>query len=143
MTKPSIPLGLVFSQSGPYAMMAGEMRKSALMAIDEINQGDQFDFVFTPHLRDPGGVVAAYHSACDALIREEHVDHIVGCYTSASRKQVIPIVERRERLLGNPARYEGCESSDNVIYGGGAPHRHVVSLVRHMLDHSCGNVFCI
>jgi len=38
MNKPSIPLGLVFSQSGPYAMMAGEMRKSALMAIDEINQ---------------------------------------------------------------------------------------------------------
>ena len=37
MTKPSIPLGLVFSQSGPYAMMAGEMRKSALMAVDEIN----------------------------------------------------------------------------------------------------------
>ena len=42
MKKPSIPLGLVFSQSGPYAMMAGEMLKSALMAIDEINQGDEF-----------------------------------------------------------------------------------------------------
>ena len=90
MTKPSIPLGLVFSQSGPYAMMAGEMRKSALMAVDEINQSDEFDFTFTPHLRDPGGVVAGYHTACADLIREEHVDHIVGCYTSASRKQVIP-----------------------------------------------------
>ena len=44
MKKPSIPLGLVFSQSGPYAMMAGEMRKSALMAIDEVNQSDEFDF---------------------------------------------------------------------------------------------------
>ena len=65
MKKPSIPLGLVFSQSGPYAMMAGEMRKSALMAVDEINQSDAFDFVFAPHLRDPGGVVAAYHTACD------------------------------------------------------------------------------
>ena len=143
MTKPSIPLGLVFSQSGPYAMMAGEMRKSALMAIDEINQGDQFDFVFTPHLRDPGGVVAAYHTACDALIREDHVDHIVGCYTSASRKQVIPIVERTERLLWHPARYEGFESSENVIYVGAAPNQHVVPLVRHMLDQISGDVFCI
>ncbi len=143
MKKPSIPLGLVFSQSGPYAMMAGEMRKSALMAIDEINRSGEFDFVFAPHLRDPGGVVAAYHTACDALIREEHVDHIVGCYTSASRKQVIPIVERTERLLWHPARYEGFESSDNVIYVGAAPNQHVVPLVRHMLDHISGDVFCI
>src|SRR3954471_5823171 len=87
MKKPSIPLGLVFSQSGPYAMMAGEMRKSALMAIDEINAGDGFDFIFEPHLRDPAGVVAAYHTACADLIRDEQVNHIVGCYTSASRKQ--------------------------------------------------------
>jgi urea transport system substrate-binding protein len=122
MRKPSIPLGLVFSQSGPYAMMGGELRKSALMAIDEVNHGDEFDFTFAPHLRDPGGVVAAYHTACDDLIREERVDHIVGCYTSASRKQVIPIVERTERLLWHPARYEGFESSDNVIYVGAAPN---------------------
>jgi urea transport system substrate-binding protein len=144
MKKPSIPLGLVFSsQSGPYTMMAGEMLKSALMAIDEINQGNEFDFAFVPHLRDPGGVVAAYHTACADLIREEHVDHIVGCYTSASRKQVIPIVERTERLLWHPARYEGFESSDNVIYVGAAPNQHVVPLVRHMLDHISGEVLCI
>ena len=135
MTKPSIPLGLVFSRTGPYAMMAREMEKSALMAVDEVNQSGEFDFQFAPHLRDPGGVVAAYHTACDDLIREERVAHIVGCYTSASRKQVIPIVERTERLLWHPARYEGFESSDNVIYVGAAPNHTVVPLVRHMLDH--------
>jgi branched-chain amino acid transport system substrate-binding protein len=124
-------------------MMAGEMRKSALMAVDEVNQSDAFDFTFTPYLRDPGGVVAAYHTACDDLIREAQVRHIVGCYTSASRKQVIPIVERTERLLWHPARYEGFESSDNVIYVGAAPNQHVVPLVRHMLDHISGDVFCI
>src|SRR5437763_2371766 len=143
MTKPSIPLGLVFSRSGPYAMMAGEMRKSALMAIDEINGSDEFDFVFAPHLRDPGGVVANYHTACADLIREEHVDHIVGCYTSASRKQVIPIVERTERLLWHQERYEGFERRDNVIYVGAAPNQHVVPLARHMLDHISTDVFCI
>jgi urea transport system substrate-binding protein len=118
------------------------MRKSALMAIDEVNRSDEFDFTFAPHLRDPGGVVAAYHTACDDLIREEQVDHIVGCYTSASRKQVIPIVERTERLLWHPARYEGFESSDNVIYVGAAPNHTVVPLVRHMLDHISSDVFC-
>jgi urea transport system substrate-binding protein len=143
MKKPTIPLGLVFSQSGPYAMMAGEMSKSALMAIDEINGSDEFDFAFAPRLRDPGGVVAGYHTACDDLIREDQVDHIVGCYTSASRKQVIPIVERTDRLLWHPARYEGFESSDNVIYVGAAPNQHVVPLVKHMLDQISGDVFCI
>src|SRR3982074_3674007 len=141
MKKLSVPLGLVFSRSGPYAMMAGEMRKSALMAIDEINGSDEFDFVFAPHLRDPAGVVADYHTACAELIREEQVDHIVGCYTAASRKQVIPIVERTERLLWHPARYEGFESSDNVIYVGAAPNHTVVPLVRHMLDHISSDVF--
>jgi branched-chain amino acid transport system substrate-binding protein len=143
MKKPSIPLGLIFSQSGPYAMMAGEMRKSALMAVDEINSSDAYDFAFAPRLRDPGGVVAGYHTACAELIREEQVDHIVGCYTSASRKQVIPIVERTDRLLWHPARYEGFESSDNVIYVGAAPNQHVVPLVKHMLDHISSDVFCI
>jgi ABC-type branched-subunit amino acid transport system substrate-binding protein len=142
MTKPSIPLGLVFSRSGPYAMMAREMEKSALMAVDEVNACSDFDFTFKAHLRDPGGAVAGYHSACDELIREENVEHIVGCYTSASRKQVIPIVERTERLLWHPARYEGFESSDNVIYVGAAPNHTVVPLVRHMLDQIASDVFC-
>jgi branched-chain amino acid transport system substrate-binding protein len=124
-------------------MMAGEMQKSASMAIDEINASDEFDFTFTPHSRDPGGVVAAYHTACDELIREERVDHIIGCYTSASRKQVIPIVERTDRLLWYPARYEGFECSDNVIYVGAAPNHNAVPLVRHMLEHISIEVFCI
>jgi urea transport system substrate-binding protein len=142
MTKPSIPLGLVFSRSGPYAMMAREMEKSALMAVEEINQSAEFDFEFAAHLRDPRGVVAAYHTACDDLIREEQVAHIVGCYTSASRKQVIPIVERTERLLWHPARYEGFESSENVIYVGAAPNHSVVPLARHMLEDIGTDVFC-
>jgi urea transport system substrate-binding protein len=142
MTKPSIPLGLVFSRSGPYAMMGREMEKSALMAVDEVNQSKEFDFTLAPHLRDPGGRVAAYHTACDDLIRAHQVEHIVGCYTSASRKQVIPIVERTERLLWHPARYEGFESSDNVIYVGAAPNHTVVPLVRHMLENISSDVFC-
>ena len=126
MAKPCIPLGLVFSRSGPYAMMGREMEKSALMAVDEVNHSEAFDFTFTPHLRDPAGVVPAYPTACEDLIRNVGVEHIVGCYTSASRKQVIPVVERTERLRWHPARYEGFESSENVIYVGAAPNHTVV-----------------
>src|SRR5258708_35612095 len=108
MKKPSIPLGLVFSQSGPYAMMAGEMRKSALMAVDEINESDAFDFVFAPHLRDPGGVGARYHTACAGLFREGPGHHIVGCSTSASRHAVLPGVERPQRPPRPPAAQSWC-----------------------------------
>jgi len=143
MSKSRIPIGLIFSRSGPYQMMAGEMLKSAQMAIDEINADDQFGFQLEPHLRDPGGVVAAYHTACEDLIRDTGVDHIVGCYTSASRKQVLPIIERTDRLLWHPARYEGFECSDNVIYVGAAPNHNVVPLIRYMLDHLANDVFCV
>lgn len=143
MSKSSIPIGLLFSQSGPYQMMGGEMLKSARMAIDEINADNQFDFELVPHLRDPAGVVAAYRTACEQLIREVGVDHIVGCYTSASRKQVLPIIERTDRLLWHPARYEGFECSDNIIYVGAAPNHAVVPLIRYMLDHLARDVFCV
>jgi urea transport system substrate-binding protein len=143
MTKPTVPIGLVFSQSGPYQMMAREMLKSALMAIAEVNQSDGFGFEFAPHLRDPGGIVATYHTACADLIRDAGVDHIVGCYTSASRKQVLPIIERTNRLLWHPARYEGFECSDSVIYVGAAPNHNVVPLVRYMLSNIAGEVFCV
>src|SRR5277367_6139756 len=143
MNKPSVPIGLVFSRSGPYAMMAGEMLNGAVMAVEEVNQSEEFDFTFTPHRRDPGGVVFAYHSACEELIREEGVDHIVGCYTSASRKQVLPIVERTDRLLWHPARYEGFECSDNVIYVGASPNHNVLPLVRYVLDNLSREIFCV
>src|ERR1700736_3328552 len=143
MTKPSIPVGIVCSQSGPYQAMGREILKSALMAVDEINNNADFNFTLTAHVRDPRGVIAEYHTVCDDLIRNTGVEHIIGCYTSASRKQVLPIVERTDRLLWYPARYEGFECSDNVIYVGAAPNHTVVPLARHMLDHISDEVFCI
>src|SRR4051794_3066086 len=143
MTKPSIPVGIVCSQSGPYQAMGREVLKSALMAVDEVNTSADFDFTLTAHVRDPRGVIAEYHTVCDDLIRNTGVEHIIGCYTSAARKQVIPIVERTDRLLWYPARYEGFECSDNVIYVGAAPNHNVVPLVRHMLDRISDQVFCI
>ncbi len=124
-------------------MMSGEMLNGALMAIDEVNNDEDLDFVLSPCLRDPGGVVANYHVACADLIAEDRVEHIVGCYTSASRKQILPTVERTDRLLWHPARYEGFESSDNVIYVGAAPNHNVVPLVRFMLDELAADVFCV
>jgi urea transport system substrate-binding protein len=143
MSKPSIPVGIICSQSGPYQAMGREILKSAMMAVDEINDRTGFDFSITPHLRDPRGVISEYHTVCEDLIRNVGVEHIVGCYTSASRKQVLPIVERTERLLWYPARYEGFECSDNVIYVGASPNHNVLPLVRYALDNLSREIFCV
>jgi branched-chain amino acid transport system substrate-binding protein len=143
MTKPSIPIGILSSGSGPYQAMGREILKSALMAIDEVNDSAEFDFSLTAHVRDPGGVISEYHTACDDLIRNVGVEHIIGCYTSASRKQVLPIVERTERLLWYPARYEGFECSDNVMYVGASPNHNVVPLVRYVLGNLSRELFCV
>jgi urea transport system substrate-binding protein len=143
MTKPSIPVGIIISQSGPYHAMGCEILKSALMAVDEINQHPDFDFSLTAHVGDPRGVISEYHTVCDDLIRNTGVEHIIGCYTSASRKQVLPIVERTDRLLWYPARYEGFECSDNVIYVGASPNHNVLPLVRYMLGNLSRDVFCV
>lgn len=143
MTKPSVPVGIVCSQSGPYQAMGREILKCALMAVDEINNSSEFDFTIVAHVRDPCGIVAEYHTVCDDLIRNAGVKHIVGCYTSASRKQVLPIVERTESLLWYPARYEGFECSDNVIYVGASPNHNVLPLVRYVLDNISRQFFCV
>ncbi|MGX9425137.1 MULTISPECIES: transporter substrate-binding domain-containing protein [Bradyrhizobium] len=143
MTKPSVPVGIICSQSGPYQAMGREILKSALMAVDEINNHPDFDFSLTAHVRDPRGVISEYHTVCDDLIRNAGVEHIIGCYTSASRKQVLPIVERTDRLLWYPARYEGFECSDNVIYVGASPNHNVLPLVRYVLDNLSRHIFCV
>lgn len=141
--RPAIPVGLVVSQSGPYAMMGRETLKGALLAIEEIAQDARFDFRFTPASRDPGGVASAYHTACDELIRQDGVDHVVGCYTSASRKEVLPLFERTERLLWHPARYEGFECSEQIIYVGASPNHNVVPLANYMIETIADEVFCV
>lgn len=143
MTKPSVPVGIICSQSGPYQAMGREILKSAMMAVDEINNHAEFEFAIAPHIRDPRGIVSEYHTVCDDLIRNVGVKHIIGCYTSASRKQVLPIVERTDRLLWYPARYEGFECSDNVMYVGASPNHNVLPLVRYVLDNLSREIFCV
>ena len=123
--------------------MGREILKSAMMAVDEINNHAEFEFAIAPHIRDPRGIVSEYHTVCDDLIRNVGVKHIIGCYTSASRKQVLPIVERTDRLLWYPARYEGFECSDNVMYVGASPNHNVLPLVRYVLDNLSREIFCV
>jgi urea transport system substrate-binding protein len=137
-----IPVGLLYSRSGPYAHMGAEMINGALLAIEEINSSD-FGFRLAPISVDPGGDPERYEAACAEMINRQKVTHIVGCYTSASRKQVLPQLARSNALLWHPARYEGFEACENIVYVGAAPNQHVVPLARHMIGSIGRDVFCV
>lgn len=137
-----IPVGLLYSRSGPYAHMGAEMVNGALLAIEEINAGD-FGFRLVPVAIDPGGDVERYEAACAEMVNRHRITHIVGCYTSASRKQVLPQLSRSNALLWHPARYEGFEACEHIVYVGAAPNQHVVPLARHMIETIGSEVFCV
>lgn len=141
--KSVVPVGILYSLTGIYGVMGWEMLNGALLAVDQINADPALDFELRPVILDPGGSIARYHDHCEALIHQYGVRHIIGCYTSASRKQVVPLVEGANALLWHSARYEGFESSENVIYVGAAPNQHVVPLARHALANLDPRIYCV
>ncbi len=119
------------------------MRDGALLAIEAVNAGACGDVRLAPQIVDPGGVLDAYRVACDDLLGGAGIRHLVGCYTSSSRKEIIPTIEKFDALLWYPSHYEGFESCDNVIYGGAAPNQHVVPLVGWALPRYGHDVYCV
>ncbi|MCQ4159291.1 transporter substrate-binding domain-containing protein [Roseomonas sp. GC11] len=120
-------IGLLFSTGGAYGGPSAEMLKGARLGIEDANAipgGPRLAAV----MADPSGSLAGYTTLCGGLL-DQGIRHIVGCYTSQSRKEVIPLIEKRDALLWYPAHYEGFEASPNVVYTGAAPNQHVVPLI--------------
>jgi urea transport system substrate-binding protein len=138
----SVPIGILISTSGPYATIGRELRDGALLAIEHVNASLREGLKLEPQIVDPGGSPEVYRSGAEELFRRG-VRHIVGCYTSSSRKEIIPIVEKFDGLLWYPSHYEGFESCPNVIYTGAAPNQHVVPLVHWALPRYGRRVYCI
>lgn len=130
-----IQIGVLYSLTGTYGAIGREMLNGVLLAIEEANANAAFDFVLEPVIRDPAGSLDQYYALCDELLHKVGVRHLIGCYTSASRKRVLPLIEGAKALLWHSPRYEGFESSENVIYLGSAPNQHVVPLMQHVVQH--------
>lgn len=136
-SRPEVQIGLLFSTTGTYRTIGTAMLSGALLAIEEIAADAGFDFTLAPVIENPGGSVAQYYACCETLLRKRGVSHVVGCYTSSSRKEVIPLFERCDALLWYPSHYEGFECSDNVIYVGASPNQHIVPLAGYLMS-ACG-----
>ena len=77
------------------------------------------------------------------MLVEQGLVHVVGCYTSSSRKEVLPLFEKHDGLLWYPSHYEGFESSDNVVYTVRHPNQHIVPLAEHLLRHYGTSAYCL
>ena len=113
----------------------------ALLGIAEA-QAEHPDLEIDPIIANPGGDNARY-SAMAAEMLASGIRHVVGCYTSSSRKEIIPLFEKADALLWYPSHYEGFESSSNVVYTGAVANQHLLPLVEYLLSHVGPKAFCV
>lgn len=139
----AIPLGLMFSRQGPYAAVGTTMFRGAQLAVHEIAQDAGYDFHFDIHSVEPGGRDHGYVSAARDLLAVPGLTHVVGCYTSSSRKEVLPVFEKRDAVLWYPSHYEGFETSETIVYTGAAPNQHVVPLTHFILSEGGRRAFML
>jgi len=135
-------IGLLFSTTGSYGVVARSMLNGALLALKELNGEAPGGATFVPVVADPGGSIERYADLCRDLLCSG-IKHIVGCYTSSSRKEIIPLIEKHDALLWYPSHYEGFETSNNVIYTGASPNQHIMPLIDHMLARYGSRVVCL
>ncbi len=109
--------------------------RGTLTAIDEINSAGGINGrPIEPIVYDPGSESSAFGRYAKKLMVEDGVTTMFGCYTSSSRKAVLPVIERLNGLLWYPTLYEGFEFSPNVIYTGAAPNQNSVELCRFLME---------
>jgi urea transport system substrate-binding protein len=143
-SRPPIKLGILHSQTGAMAISEKSMIDGELLAIDEINAaGGLLGRKIQPVIADGKSDWPSYAREAERLIREEKVVTIVGCWTSASRKTVRPIIEKYDHLLIYPMAYEGLEQSPNIIYTGAAPNQQITPAVQWTLEHLGRRVFLV
>jgi branched-chain amino acid transport system substrate-binding protein len=131
-----IRIGVLFSQRGVLAITERSMLEGVMLAVAEINQGGGVDGrSLSPVVVDPPPEPRAFRELADRLLVDEKVGVIFGCCSSASRKAVLPVVERHGGLLWYPSTYEGFEYSPNILYGGAVPNQIVVPLAAYLFRH--------
>jgi len=129
-------VGVLFSRTGFMSIIEETQLQGTLLAIDEINSsGGVCGRELKPVIYDPASDSAAFGQFAKRLMIEDEVSTIFGCYTSSSRKAVLPVVERLNGLLWYPTLYEGFEASPNVIYTGAAPNQNSVALCQYLIEH--------
>ena len=128
-------VGVLFSSSGYMALIEETQIRGTLVAIEEINaRGGINGRELLPVIYDAQSENSMFRMWAKQMLTEDGIQTIFGCYTSSSRKAVLPIVERMNGLLWYPTLYEGFEYSPNVIYTGAAPNQNSMTLCDFLIE---------
>src|SRR5436309_16008010 len=132
----AIRIGGLHSLSGTMAFSEKPVAEATLLAVEDLNArggvlGSRVEAIVADARSDP----AAFAVEAERLINQEKVAALFGCWTSASRKYVRPIVEKYNQLLFYPVQYEGLELSPNIVYAGAAPNQQIIPAVKSLFDH--------
>lgn len=131
----TIKVGVLHSLSGTMAISETTLKDTVLMMVEEQNKkggllGKKLEAVVV----DPASNWPLFAEKARELLTEEEVDVIFGCWTSVSRKSVLPVIEELNGLMFYPVQYEGEESSKNVFYTGAAPNQQAIPAVNYLKD---------
>ena len=135
----TIKVGILHSLSGTMAISETVLKDTVLMAIDEINaKGGVIGKQLEPVIVDPASNWPLFAEKTKQLLGQDKVSVIFGCWTSVSRKSVLPVVEEMNGLLFYRVQYEGEELSKNVFYTGAAPNQQAIPAVDYLMSKEGG-----
>ena len=132
----TVRVGILHSLTGTMAISESSLKDVELLAIEEINRaGGVLGKKIVPIIEDPASdFTGGFPEKAKKLVTEENTAVIFGCWTSVSRKNVLPIFEENNALLLYPVAYEGNECSKNVIYTGSTPNQQVLPAIDWILS---------
>ncbi len=131
----TIKVGVLHSLSGTMAISETTLKDTVLMMIEEQNKkGGLLGKKLEPVVVDPASNWPLFAEKTRELLTKDKVDVIFGCWTSVSRKSVLPVIEELNGLLFYPVQYEGEESSKNVFYTGAAPNQQAIPAVDYLMN---------
>ncbi|HSH07511.1 MAG TPA: urea ABC transporter substrate-binding protein [Burkholderiales bacterium] len=139
--KDTVKVGVLHSLSGTMAISETVLKDVALMAVEEINaSGGVMGKTIEPVVVDPASNWPLFAEKARQLLTQDKVAVVFGCWTSVSRKSVLPVFEELNGLLFYPVQYEGEEISKNVFYTGAAPNQQAIPAVEYLMSKDGGEV---
>jgi urea transport system substrate-binding protein len=135
----TVKVGVLHSLSGTMAISETVLKDVVLMAVDEINaKGGVMGYKVEAVVVDPASNWPLFAEKARQLLTQDKVAAVFGCWTSVSRKSVLPVFEELNGLLYYPVQYEGEEISKNVFYTGAAPNQQAIPAVEYLMSKEGG-----
>lgn len=141
-SKTTVEIGVLFSLSGVTSIIEKEQYNMAMFTIKNFLETQKNELYIKPIVKDiqsDPDKAAKYASE----LADQGVKIFIGCYTSACRKAILPILERNNALLMYPTLYEGMETHPNVFYTGEIPNQQIKFLLKYMISNFGPKIYLI